>query len=165
MNPAPTVSELNAARPDSLEGLIQFVLSVPASHEAAIFYAALFAGAIGFIASWWVKYSIAKTVDDCIWAYFFKVHTRRTMGVLGTYLGTVIFSITTGAFDSGSATAGTGEIIKGVFAGWQNVFSVCITAAMAADGTLNKGTQGAWSDQQRAVERAKQDTAKEAQQS
>lgn len=159
MNPAPTVKELNAIRPDSLEGLIQFLLALPLSHEAAIFYASIIGAAFGFFLSWAFKYAIAKTVDDCVWAYFFKSHGRRTMGAVLTYFSGVVLSITTGAFDNGTAIASSGEVITNVFAGWQNVFSMCISAAMAADGTINKGAQGQWSPLQRAREREKQESA------
>lgn len=144
MTPAPTVAELNAVRADSLAGFIEFILALPASHEAAIFYASLVAMAFGFFASWWVKYSMAGTVDDSLVSYFFRVHTRRTMGVVGTYIGGVALAIATGVFDN-----------AGVFVGWYNVLWTCIGTAMAADGTMNKGTQGAWTPAQRTAEREK----------
>lgn len=140
---APTVAQLNAERSDGLAGLVAFLFAVPTSHEAAIFYASLIALAIGFFASWWIKYAIAKTVDDCVLPYFFETHTRRTMGAVGVYVSSVILAITSGAFEN-----------AGAFTGWYNVFYVCITSAMAADGTLNKGSQGGWSDEQRAAARA-----------
>lgn len=148
---APTVAELNAQRSEGLEGLLQFLVSIPTSHEAAIFYASLLAMLVGFFASWLTKYALVKTVDDPIIDYFFRSHSRNTLGTTCAYLSTVIGAIATGTFDN-----------SGVFTGWQNVFAFCLTAAMAADGTINKGTQGAWTPAQRAAEREKQAAVAEA---
>lgn len=142
---APTVAQLNAERIDNPQGLLHFLLQIPTSHEAAIFYAGLLAMLAGFFASWITKYAVAKVIDDTLVDYFFRVHKRRTLGVFASYVGTLLFAISTGLFDN-----------AGAFTGWYNVLGWAFTAAMAADGTLNKGTQGEWSPAQRAAERSKQ---------
>lgn len=143
--PAMTVKELNAVRPDSLAGLVSFLLAVPTSHEAAIMYALMGALPFGMFASWWMKYSMVRSIDDKIVDYFFRAHSRRTMGTLGAYVAVCLTAVTTGVFDN-----------NGVFAGWYTVLWMGVTNAFATDMGVNKGTQGQWTPEQRAEARAAQ---------
>lgn len=144
MNPAPTVAELKAASPEGLEGLITFLLQIPTSHEAAIFYASLFAMVIGMVLSWAWKYYKTQETDSRFVDYFFKSSSRRTGATVLSFGAATVTAIVSGVFDN-----------SGAFVGWYNVMYTGVATALGLDLGINQGNTPVWTPAQRKAEREK----------
>lgn len=139
----PSVAELKG-QVHGLDDLVNFLTQIPTSQEAAILYALVLMLPLGMFASWLVKYAVLKTVDDGPISYFFKSHSRRTLGTVVAFFSACLLALTTGLFEN-----------DGLFTGWYSVFWTGLNAAFSADMGINKGTQGGWTESEREAERAK----------
>lgn len=107
----------------------EFLISLPHTAEAKIMYMLIFAGILGGIASWLVKW--AKKQAGPLHKYLFTDDIRFTILAGAGYLGICFTAISSGIFMTENDT----------FVGWANVLWFGITNGFGADMVANKGSK------------------------
>ncbi|TXH19807.1 MAG: hypothetical protein E6R03_00070 [Hyphomicrobiaceae bacterium] len=123
------------------ETLWEFLLKLPASFEAQLFYGMMIAGTLGMGMNWLVKW--LRNELPCFVTYMFKSEAKRSVLSILTLAGTVLAAIATNVF-----------VIDDRFVGWLNVLWTGATTGFAVDATMNKGSREAWTEEEREKRRA-----------
>lgn len=134
----PTVAQLAVAIPPQ-ESLWRFLMQIPASSEAQIWYALVLGASLGMVIHYirrWAEQEIAGS----LWDYLFWQTPRRTLlSVLGIL-----------SWSAGEVAAGLFTTADGAFIGWALVIISGLKTGYAGDSLLNKSSRSQWTDDQRA---------------
>lgn len=133
---AQTVANTKAIEPESL---LHFLLALPSSFEAQLFYAMLIGGAAGMLANYTVKW-FRKDSGGGLLAYLFRDHVKRTMLSVFSMVGAALGVVASGVFETPS----------GEFVGWFIVLYTGATTGFTIDAVANKGKRAEWSAEKRA---------------
>lgn len=134
------------AKLDTPNSLWDFLLALPATQEAQMFYALLIGGAVGMC----IHYLHGRAVGDIAGSpvdYFFRVNVWRSVAAM--------FAVVAELFSE----AGIGIFISdaGEFVGWGVVLMSGIKTGYVGDSLVNKGQRAEWTDKKRdAVEAIKE---------
>lgn len=118
---APKVSELRGN-----ESLWAFLMRLPSSFEAQIFYGVVLFGIVGLFANYATKWLRGEIAGSLI-KYLFLDNVRGTLLSLSAAIGVGIGGITAGVFETAS----------GEFVGWFNVMWIGLTNGFMWDAALN----------------------------
>lgn len=135
---APRISEIKQGAGESLW---DFLMRLPMSFEAQIFYAVVLFGGVGMFSNYAVKW-MRKEIAGSLFKYLFLCNLRGTLLSFSTTVGIGIAAITGGVFETGS----------GEFVGWFNVLWVSLTNGFMWDAALNRGQRDVWTPEQRAAQ-------------
>jgi hypothetical protein len=135
---APTIDQLKAATPPT-ESLATFLLQLPSTMEAQIFYALVLGSAIGLVGHY-LRLWLEGEIEGCLADYLFKQTPKRTV--------LAIFAIVT--WSAGEIGLGLFTTETGQFVGWGLVILSGIKTGYAGDSLVNKGQRPQWSPEQRA---------------
>ncbi len=134
---AQTIAQVKAEAPANLW---HFLLNLPATQEAQLFYALMLSGTLGMIASYVMKWAKGE-IGACLGEYLFRQNLRATVLSIATYTGTTMAAIYAGAFHVGD---------QGVFVGWGMVMWLGALNGFGIDAIVNKGQRAVWTPEQRA---------------
>lgn len=134
MGDKPKIIDVVNASPD---GLLDFLMQLPGTMEAQIFYALLIGSLVGMVAHYLVRWREGD-IAGSLWAYLFYENPRRS--ILSIF-GIITWSAT---------EAATGLFFhEGQFVGWALVIISGIKTGYAGDSLLNKGIRSVWSEDKR----------------
>lgn len=133
---AQTIAQVKAQAPDSLW---HFLVSVPTTMEAQLFYGLMLAGTLGMIANYIVRWA-RNEIAGSLLAYLIDQNPRGTVLSLCTYTGVAIGAIAAGAFTAGPSAA---------FVGWGWVLWLGATNGFMIDNIANKGQRPVWTPEER----------------
>lgn len=133
---AQTIAQVRAEAPESLW---HFLIGLPSTMEAQIFYGLMLAGSLGMIANYIVRWA-RKEIGGSLFTYLIKQNPRGTVLSLCTYTGVAIGAITTGAFIIGPSAT---------FVGWGWVLWLGATNGFMIDNIANKGQRAIWTPEER----------------
>ena len=136
---APTVTELKAATPPG-DSLWQFLIQLPSTHEAQIWYALLIGGLIGMIGHY-IRGRSSNNIQGNPIDYFFRDNLWRSIGA-ATAVAVELF----GEVGSGMFTTDTGA-----FVGWGIVLLSGLKTGYVGDSLINKSDRAEWTPEQRAA--------------
>lgn len=134
---AQTIAQVKAEAPADLW---HFLLNLPATQEAQLFYALMLSGTLGMIASYVMKWAKGE-IGACLGEYLFRQNLRATVLSIATYTGTTMAAIYAGAFHVGD---------QSVFVGWGMVMWLGALNGFGIDAIVNKGQRAVWTPEQRA---------------
>lgn len=110
------------------QSLIDFLMALPATMEAQIFYALVLGCLVGMIGHYLRAYATGQ-ITDCLGEYLFKTQARRTWLTLITVI----------TWSAGEVSAGLFTTTDGTFVGWGLVILSGLKTGYAGDSLLNKG--------------------------
>lgn len=131
-----TIAQVKAEAPESLW---HFLIHLPSTMEAELFYALMLAGTLGMVANYLVKWG-KKEIEGCMGEYLFKHNPRGTVLSFCTYAGGALGAIAANAFHVGDAHT---------FVGWGWVIWMGIGNGFVIDSITNNGQRAVWTRQQR----------------
>jgi hypothetical protein len=132
---APTIAQIKAIPNDSLW---QFLMQLPMTMEAQIFYALLIGNLIGMAGHYFKQWGTGEIAGN-MWAYLVVEYPRKSMLSLFGIITLSATEVATGLF----VTA------EGMFVGWALVLLSGIKTGYAGDSLLNEGDRAVWSDTKR----------------
>jgi len=132
---AQTIAQLKATAPESLW---HFLLALPSTMEAQIWYALLLGGAIGMIGHYIRGRSTGNLSGSPI-DYFVRDNPWRSIATAGAVAAELFAEIGTGIF-----TTSTGQ-----FVGWGIVLMMGLKSGYSIDSLVNKGTRAVWTEKKR----------------
>jgi hypothetical protein len=132
----PTIAQVKAESPESLG---HFLMNLPATMEAQLFYALMLTGILGMFANYGVKWAKGE-IGACLATYLFRQHLRLTVLSFLTYSGTAMAAIYADAFHVGD---------QSVFVGWGMVMWLGALNGYSIDSMVNKGQRPVWTGAQR----------------
>ena len=132
-----TIAQVKAEAPADFW---HFLINLPATQEAQLFYALMLSGTLGMIASYIMKWAKGD-ISSCLGEYLFLQNLRATVLSVATYTGTAMASIYAGAFYVGD---------QAVFVGWGMVMWLGALNGFGIDAIVNKGKRAIWTPEQRA---------------
>lgn len=133
---AQTIAQVKADNPADLW---HFLMNLPVTMEAQLFYALMLAGTLGMLASYVMKWAKGE-IGACLGEYLFKQNLRSTVLSVATYTGTAMAAIYAGAFFVGD---------QSVFVGWGMVMWLGALNGFGIDAIVNKGQRAVWTPEQR----------------
>lgn len=110
------------------ESLLDFLLALPTTMEAQIFYALVLGSALGMLAHY-VRQWASRDVDSSLTDYLFRSNPKRT---IMTVIGVIGWS-------AGEVSAGLFTTSGGAFVGWGLVILSGLKTGYAGDSIINKG--------------------------
>lgn len=134
---AQTIAQVKAEAPDSLW---HFLINLPTTMEAQLFYGLMLAGSLGMIANYIVRWA-RNEIAGSLLAYLIEQNPRGTVLSLCTYTGVAIGAIATGAFTAGPSAT---------FVGWGWVLWMGATNGFMIDNIANAGRRAVWTPEKRA---------------
>ena len=111
--------------------LWDFLLALPGTMEAQIFYALALGCALGTILHY-TKQWLTQEASGSLWDYLFIQHPKRTAMAIFTVLSWSAGEVATGLFVTGD----------GVFVGWALVILSGLKTGYLGDSIVNKGNAG-----------------------
>lgn len=132
-----TIQQVKAMADDSLW---TFLLHLPETQEAQIFYALILSGTLGMIANYAVKWA-KDELNGTLWNYLFRENYKRTALSFFTYVGATVAAVSANIFTTDA----------GAFVGWATVLWFGVSNGFAVDAIANKGSRPKWNDEQRAA--------------
>jgi len=135
---AQTIAQVKAEAPESLW---HFLVNLPTTMEAQIFYALMLSGTLGMIANYIQKW-FRSEISGCLVDYLFRQNPRATGLAFFTYTSMAITAIAMHAFHVGGADQ--------IFVGWGWVMSLGFTNGFTIDAIMNKGQKAIWTPEERA---------------
>lgn len=145
----PTIADVKATAPLQ-QSLWEFLLKMPGTLEAQIFYALEIFGLMGITCNY-MRLWLTEQISGNLWCYLVHQYPRRTILTVGAYTAWSIGLLSTSTF--------VGE--GGTFVGWMNVIIFALTNGYGADSLANKGSPPArdkWTDEMRAIMNKPQET-------
>ena len=133
---AQTIAQVKAQSPESLG---HFLMNLPSTMEAQLFYALMLTGTAGMLANYGVKWARGE-IGSCLGAYLFRQNLRATVLSFLTYTGTAMAAIYAGAFHVGD---------QAVFVGLGMVMWLGALNGYSIDSMVNKGQRAVWTPEQR----------------
>lgn len=138
MEPRQTIQQI---KDDVPANLLDFLLSLPASFEAQLFYAMLLAGVAGMLTSFILKWAQGQIIA-CPTQYFFRDNPRGTVLSIIWLLSAVVGSIALGGYLLVPSDPAT-------FIGWGKVMFDGWILGTGGDLGLNKSKRPEWSEAER----------------
>ena len=135
---AQTIAQVKAEAPADFW---HFLVNLPLTQEAQLFYALMLSGTLGMIASYVMKWAKGE-IGACLGQYLFKQNLRSTVLSVATYTGTAMASIYADAFHVGD---------QAVFVGWGMVMWLGALNGFGIDAIVNKGKRAVWTPEKRAA--------------
>ena len=132
---AQTIAEAKAATPESL---LHFLMQLPMTFEAQLWYALMLGGVLGMIGHYIRGRSSGNIAGNPI-DYFFRDNLWRSIGAASAMAAELFAEIGTGLFTSEA----------GLFVGWGIVLLSGLKTGYAADSLINRGSRIQWSDEKR----------------
>jgi hypothetical protein len=110
------------------QSLSDFLMALPASMEAQIFYAIVLAGVLGVFFNYAVKW-MKKEIAGSLTAYLFHDNVRATLLSVCSTVGAGVVGITSGMF----------ETPDGSFIGWFRTLVLAFGNGFFWDAVVNRG--------------------------
>lgn len=136
---AQTIAQVKAQAPESLW---HFLVNLPSTMEAQIFYALLVAGTVGMLSNYLVKWAKNEIAGGLI--NYLVTNSRATALSLFTYVGISCGAIYGQAFHVGDSAT---------FVGWGLVLWLGLINGYGIDNIVNKGARPVWSAERRSAAR------------
>lgn len=121
------------------QSLVQFLVALPASFEAQVFYMIVVCGCLGVFFHYAVKW-MRKEIAGSLFKYLFRNNLRGTL---------LSATLTIGAGAAGIAI-GMFEEAGGQFIGWYKALVLAFGNGFFWDVIANKGTRAVWTAEERA---------------
>lgn len=132
------------------DSLLDFLLALPATQTAQMFYALLIGGVIGMFIHY-VRGRATGNIAGGPVDYFFRTNVWRSLAAIGAVVATCF----------GEAGAGIFITDAGEFVGWGVVLMSGFKTGYIGDSLLNKGQRAEWTEDKRdAVEVVKSEKDK-----
>ena len=132
---SPTIAQLKAQAPESLW---HFLLSLPTSMEAQIWYALTLGAVLGMVGHY-IRARVNGSISGSPVDYFFRDNLWRSIGAAIAVMGELVAEITSGLFFTDA----------GLFVGWAIVILSGIKTGYLGDSLVNKGQRVIWTEEQR----------------
>jgi len=142
-----TVAELKVATPPGND-LWSFLMQLPTTHEAQVWYALLLGGIVGMIGHY-IRGRAANNIGGNPIDYFFRDNVWRSIGAMVAVASELFGEVGSGLFTTDA----------GAFVGWGLVLLSGLKTGYLGDSLVNKATRPEWPPEKR--EAAIQEFAKE----
>lgn len=125
-------------RSEDTTSLWDFIMQLPGTLDAQIWYALLIGGAVGMI----LHYAVKLRTDDITGSpleYFMRQSPWRTVGTIAAMASWAFGEVLTGIYVNS----------QDVFIGWGAVLLSGVKTGYLGDSIINKGERAQWSEAQR----------------